>query len=249
MSRMIPFERRNKILEELTTQNIMTLSQFSVALGGVSESTIRRDLSVLERDGVVEILRGGAARLIDGSFDTPVSSRKILHEKEKEIIAKAAASLVNDGETIYLDVGSTTLRMVKYLQKKRISLVTTDALIIQEIAGTDLKCMLVGGDIIQNTASLVGPLTDNTLRSLYFDKAFIGTFGFDLVAGFSCPDYREANKKRIVRDNSKIVYVLADSSKEGKRSMAKAFELDECILITDKLTDLVKEKTHYIIAT
>jgi DeoR family fructose operon transcriptional repressor len=246
---MIPFERRNLMLAELAKNKVVSLAQFCHALGGVSESTVRRDLLSLEKEGLIETLRGGAARLIDGSFDTPVSSRKVLHAKEKELIARTAAELVHDGDIIYLDVGSTTIRMVKYLQKKRISIVTTDACIVQEIAGTDLNCMLVGGDIIKNTASLVGSLTDNTLRTLFFDKAFLGTYGFDLEAGFSSPDYREANKKRIVKQNSKEVYVLADNSKEGKRSLAKAFDLTECTLITDKLTDFVKEKTHYIIAT
>ncbi len=246
---MIPFERRSKMLDELAKAEVVSLSQLCEVLGGVSESTVRRDLSSLEKEGLVETLRGGAARLVTGSFDTAVSSRKTVHAEEKERIARTAASLVNSGETIYIDVGTTTIRMVRYLANKRVFIVTTDARIVSEIVDTDLECLLVGGDVIKNTASLVGAMTDNILRDLYFDKAFLGTFGFDLEAGYSSPDYRESNKKRIVLQNSKECYVLADSSKCGKRSLSKAFGLDECTLITDKETDFIKAHTKYIIAT
>jgi DeoR family fructose operon transcriptional repressor len=245
---MIPYERRTKILTLLSEKGIVNLEDFGAAFVNVSESTIRRDLRILEKEGLVENLRGGATKLIESSFDTPVYSRKVLHVDEKEKIARTAAGLVQNGDMIYLDVGTTVIRMVKYLKHKKISIVTTDASIIQELGDTDLHCMLVGGDIIPNTASLVGPVTDTILKDLFFDKAFIGTYGFDLKSGFSSPDLRESNKKKIVKENSKQVYVLADSSKEGKRSLAKSFDLSECILITDKLSDLVKNNTNYLLA-
>ena len=112
---MIPFQRRHLLIDELSKSDVVSLSQLCNALGNVSESTVRRDLRVLEDDGMVEVLRGGAARLVTGSFDTPVYVRKTVHESEKERIARKAASLVQDGDTIYIDVGTTTLRMVKYL--------------------------------------------------------------------------------------------------------------------------------------
>jgi DeoR family transcriptional regulator, fructose operon transcriptional repressor len=245
---MIPYERRNKILNLLSKKGIINLEEFCTALNTVSESTIRRDLRILEKEGMVENLRGGATKLLNSSFDTPIYSRKILHVDEKEKIAKTAAALVQNGDMIYLDVGTTVIRMVKYLKHKKISIVTTDASIIQELGDTDLTCILVGGEIIPNTASLVGPMTDTLLKELFFDKAFLGTYGFDLKAGFSSPDIRESTKKKIVKENSNQVYILADSSKEGKRSLAKSFDLGECTLITDKLSDLVKNNTNYILA-
>lgn len=245
---MIPFERRNIIIDALTNKDVVTIEELCKCLGGISESTVRRDLNSLEKEGLVENLRGGATRLCTGSFDTSVSTRKTLNAKEKEKIAKKAAELVNDGDCIYIDVGSTTVRMIKYLTNKRITIVTTDARVVQEISDTKLECMLVGGDVIKNTCSLVGPMTDNILKGLFFDKSFIGTFGFDINAGFSCPDYRESNKKKIVKENSKVCYMLADHTKEGKRSLSKAFDLSDCILITDVESELVKQYTKYIIA-
>ena len=245
---LIPYERQNIILEQLEKTEVVSLSQLCEILKGTSESTVRRDLQQLAKDGKIEVLRGGAARLVDGSFDTPVASRKVIHEHEKELIAETAAALVRDGDVIYLDVGTTTIRMVKYLKKKKVRIVTTDARIVSEIMGTNLDCVLVGGDIIKETASLVGPMTDNVLKTLFFNKAFIGAFGFDVESGYNCPDFREYNKKKIVQANSKEVYVLADSSKEGKRSMCKFYGLDECILITDAESEFVRKNTKYIIA-
>ncbi|QQO10590.1 DeoR/GlpR family DNA-binding transcription regulator [Breznakiella homolactica] len=245
---MIPYERRKRMLAELEKQELVNLEDFGSVLGNVSLSTIRRDLRTLEAEGQIVILRGGAAKMKSGSYDTPVSSRQILHVREKELVARTAADLIKDGEVVYIDAGSSALRMIKHLKSKRISIVTTNASIMSEVAETDFKCLLVGGELLKSTASLVGPLTDNILKDMYFDKAFIGATGYDLQAGINTPDEREANKKAIVKNNSKETYVLADSSKEGIQTLCKAFELNECIIITDRETALLKEHARYIIA-
>lgn len=245
---MIPYERRKIMLAELERCEIVSLDDFCTALSGVSESTIRRDLKTLETEGQVVLLRGGAAKMRTGSYDTPVNSRNLLHVREKELIAKEAAALVKDGEVIYVDAGSTCLRMIPFLKDKRITLVTTNAMIFPEIVESELDCTLLGGDILKSTASIVGPMTDNLLRDMFFDKAFIGATGYDLQSGINTPDYREANKKRIVKENSKEVYALVDSSKEGKRTMCKAFELSECVLITERETELLRQHAKYILA-
>lgn len=245
---MIPYERRKIMLAELEKSEIVGLEAFCAALDNVSESTVRRDLKTLESEGQVVLLRGGAAKMKTGSYDTPVNSRSLLHVKEKQLIARTAAALVNDGEVIYIDAGSTCLRMISYLKDKRITVVTTNAMIFPELMETGLDCTMIGGDILKATASIVGPMTDNLLRDMFFDKAFIGATGYDLLAGVNTPDYREANKKSIVKENSKEVFVLVDSSKEGKRTLCKAFELSECVLITEKETDLLREHTKYLLA-
>jgi DeoR family fructose operon transcriptional repressor len=236
------------MLARLEKQEIVNLDDFSSVLGSVSLSTIRRDLQTLESEGKIVLLRGGAARMKSRSYDSPVSSRKVLHVKEKEIIARAAADLVKDGEVIYLDAGSTVLRMVKHLRDKKITAITTNALIMPELTEADFKCILVGGEILKETGSLVGPLADNTLQNMYFDKAFIGATGYDLQAGINTPDEREASKKAIIKTNAKETYVLVDSSKEGIKSLSKCFNLDECTIITDKETVLLKKYAKYIIA-
>ena len=100
---MIPYERRQILLTELEKQDMVTLGDFAKALNGVSESTIRRDLKILEGEGQIVLLRGGAAKIKTGSYDTPINSRGLYKIKEKEAIAKTAAQLVGDGEVIYID--------------------------------------------------------------------------------------------------------------------------------------------------
>jgi DeoR family fructose operon transcriptional repressor len=245
---MIPYERRKLILDKLEEQEVVNLEDFNGVLQNVSLSTIRRDLQILEAEGQIVILRGGATKKKSGSYDSPVSSRKILHVKEKEVVARTAAALVKTGEVIYIDAGSTALRMIKHLKNKNISIITTNALVMADMSETEFKCILVGGEILKETGSLVGPLADNALKGMYFDKAFIGATGYDVQAGINTPDEREANKKAIIKNNSKKTYVLADSSKEGIKTLCKAFELEECIIITDKETDMLRKNARYIIA-
>jgi DeoR family fructose operon transcriptional repressor len=245
---MIPYERKKRILDKLAQQEVVNLEEFGAILGDISVSTIRRDLRLLEAEGDIVILRGGAARLKSGSYDSPVSSRQIFQVREKEIIAKKAADLVKNGEIIYIDSGSTTLRMIKHLRGKDITVVTTNAIVISEITDVDFKCIVVGGELLPDTGSLVGPIADNTLRDMFFDKSFIGATGFDLEAGINTPNENERNKKRIIKNNSSETFVLVDSSKEGIKTLCRIFNWDECTIITDKETELLKKCAQYIIA-
>ncbi|MGL5260165.1 MAG: DeoR/GlpR family DNA-binding transcription regulator [Lachnospiraceae bacterium] len=245
---MVPYERRKEILQLLDQKEIVSLEEFCELLQDVSSSTIRRDLKVLESEGHIELLRGGAAKLKGGYYDTPVESRTQLNVEEKEIIAKYAANMVQDGDVVYIDSGSTTLLMVKYLVKKRITIVTTNTDIPIELKNSEIECIMVGGKINVKTASLYGGLTDHILQGLHFDKAFLGASGFSKKAGINTPDLNESNKKQLIKQNSRKVYILADSSKDGKTSMCKIFELGEVTIICDCETPDLIEGENYIIA-
>ena len=109
---MLPYERRQQILQMLDEKEFVTVEQIISGMEGVSESTVRRDLKAMADEGLLNLLRGGAAKVTEGSQDTIIHSRLILNTDAKEKIARYAASLVRDGEVIYLDAGSTPLRMV-----------------------------------------------------------------------------------------------------------------------------------------
>lgn len=236
------------MLQLLEKSDVVSLDDFCNDLKSVSESTVRRDLKTLEAEGQIILLKGGGARLKKGSYEVPVNSKSLKNINEKECIARYAASLVKDGESIYLDSGSTVLRMVKYLKNKDITLVTTNAMILSEIQETKLKCFLAGGEINISTASILGTKTNSDLSKMYFDKAFLGANGFSDRAGISTPDIREAEKKQIVRRNSTEVYVLLDSSKSGRNTLCKVFELGEVKIISDKETDILIASGNYIVA-
>ena len=166
---------------------------------------------------------------------------------EKDRIAKAAAELVEDGDSIYIDSGSTALDMMKYLRDKNITVVTTNALIYSELQSPNIKCIIAGGEINIATASIRGITTNNFLKSYYFDKAFVGMSGFSLEAGYNTPDLLEAEKKRIVCKNAKKAYILADSSKSGKSTLCKVLDLNQATIICNKVTEVVKGAEEYII--
>lgn len=245
---MIPYQRRLQMLQLLEKSEIVSLNDFCQALKNVSESTVRRDLKTLEAEGQIILLRGGGACLKKGSYEVPVNSKSIKNVNAKEIIARHAAGLVNDGEAIYLDSGSTILRMVRHMRSKDITIVTTNALIFSEIQETKMKCFLIGGEINIQTASILGTKTNSELSAMYFDKAFLGGNGFSDKAGINTPDIREAEKKQIVRRNSTETFVLADSSKSGKNTLCKVFELGEVPIICEKETDMLLASGNYIIA-
>lgn len=245
---MIPFERRRQMLQALEKTEIVTVEDFKKILKGTSESTIRRDLRSLASEGEIVLLHGGAARKMSGSYETSFRSRNILNIKEKNAIAKFAAGLVSDGEVIYLDAGSTVLSMAKYLKNKEITIVTTNASIVQELDGARAKCIMTGGELLLSTSSLVGPMTDTALQGMYFDKAFIGVSGFSLEAGINTVDPRESKKKQIVQRNSRECYVLADSSKSGKSSLCKAMDLRDVTIICEKETPVLLEAGSYLLA-
>ncbi len=248
---MIPFVRRQRILDFLGDNDIGYLTDLIGLFENVSESTIRRDLKALEAEGQVQILHGGAATLSNGtssSYDMPVEAKRFLNIEQKRAIAARAASLVNDGEVIYIDSGTTTFSMIEFLKEKQIKVVTSNTSVLAELKDARFQCVILGGDVTETLGSVTGPITDNLLRGMYFDKAFLGATGYSDISGLTTPDFREANKKQIVAANSDEVYVLVDSSKAGKRSLSKFLELSEPIIITDAETVMLRQHATYIVA-
>ena len=238
---MIPFERRRQMLLAFENSEIVTLEELKKILKGASESTIRRDLKLLASEGEIVLLHGGAAKKMSGSGEISYNSRNVLHVKEKNCIAKFAADLVSDGEVVYVDAGSTALRMVKYIKNKDITIVSSNALIAEELQGGKAKCIIVGGNLLMTT--------DSALENMHFDKAFLGTSGFSKESGINTPDPREAKKKQIVYKNSKFSFFLADSSKSGKSSLCKVIDLKDATIICEKEVPILKEAGSYLLAT
>ena len=245
---MIPFARRQQIMQLLDEQDFVTVEQLVSTVEGVSESTIRRDLKAMADEGLLVLMRGGASRAKEGSRDTVIDSRVVLNIDAKEKIARYASGLVRDGEVIYLDAGSTPLRMVKYIRDKNIKIVTTNLLIFQEMTDARAECIVVGGEVLVATGSVVGALTVSTLEDMFFDRAFIGATGFSQQSGVSTPELQEEKKKKVVKQNSRHTYILADSSKAGRVTMCKVFDLSEVTVICEKEVELLHDCGNYYVA-
>lgn len=245
---MIPYERRMRILQELKKREFLTLNELVSLFENVSESTLRRDLKSLNEDGQIDLIQGGAAIKTFSTFDPPISSRSIVNIEAKDKIAKFAAGLVKENDVVYIDTGTTALGLMKYLANKKITIVTTNVWLLNHLQGAVASCIVAGGEINKETASISGPQTEESLRQMFFDVAFLGTSGVDAIAGINTGDIREASIKRIVKANSARTYVLADSSKIGVASMYKAFEIGDCTIITDKKHELLQKAGNALIA-
>ncbi|GCE14637.1 DeoR/GlpR family DNA-binding transcription regulator [Tengunoibacter tsumagoiensis] len=245
---MIPYIRREKILEIIGQREIVYLPQLLEIFTDASESTLRRDLKILSTTGHITLLHGGAVKLKVGStVDLPIQDKLTLNKTEKDAIARTAASFVSEGDVIYLDSSTTVLPMVHYLKGKKITIITSSARLLSLLDDENITCIVLGGEVVIQTGSIVGSITENLLSTMFFDKAFVGANGFSQLGGINTPDYREARKKQIVKQNSKAMYLLMDSSKAEVTTFCKVFELQECTIITDSDHELLGNFLHSII--
>jgi DeoR family transcriptional regulator of aga operon len=144
-----------------------------------------------------------------------------LHRREKLKIAAAAARLVRPGHVVILDSGTTTTAIARAIKHIRDLTVITNAVnIAAELAGTDVEVILTGGVLRRNSFSLVGPLTEDSLRHVTADLLFLAVDGFDIEYGLTTPNLLEARANRVMMENAKTTIIVCDSSKFGRRSLS-----------------------------
>lgn len=245
---MIPYERQQMILDEIIIHNFLHIEDIIKLFPDISESTIRRDLKKLSEKNLIELLHGGGVKSVSSSYDVPINEKISLYKEEKEHIGKLAANEVKDNEVIYIDSGTTPFSMVKYITANNVTIVTTNLTVIKSDQNPKIKdIILVSGDVNFNLDSISGTLTDEALKSMYFDRAFIGATGFGITTGVTTPDIREATKKRVVRTNSSKTYILADYSKLNKKAFYNIFGLDSSLVITnEKINEFENSGIKYL---
>ncbi|CAN5785165.1 DeoR/GlpR family DNA-binding transcription regulator [soil metagenome] len=214
------------------------VEDLSTALG-VSVATVRRDLDELQENGVLRRVHGGAVavdkRRVEGRFEAKAGA----HAEEKRRIADCAARLVEPGESVYLDSGSTCLELARLLAERGDLTVVTNSLpAAVELSGRGPRVVVIGGELRPLSQALVGPLSRPLLDHVYVDRAFMGTFGLSLEAGLTTTDPSEALTKEAILGRARQVVLLADRSKLGTRAFAHAGRLDQVtVLITDQPLD------------
>lgn len=230
-------ERRKKILNMLNENGQVFVHELSEKFK-VSEVTIRNDLDLFESKKLLIRSRGGAMKYENSvSMDFQISDKDKIHFAEKMKIGEKAATLVNNGETIIVDSGTTTMEIVKNLNSNYSYNVITNAFNIanQLINAQNINIIVPGGTLRKNSHSLVGPLAEKSLRNFYVDKVFIGVDGFDTSQGAFTPNIEEASLNQVMIDIAKEVILVADSSKFQRRSLAFICPLDKIdIVVTDK---------------
>jgi DeoR family transcriptional regulator, fructose operon transcriptional repressor len=243
---VIRYERKQVIAGLLTTSDVAYIADLAKATG-VSDSTVRRDIDELVAEGKVVALRGGAVRLNQRMTELPTTVKALINKDEKTAIAAAAARQVTDGDTIYIDAGTTALQMIPFLKGLNLQVVTSNTHLLTLLPDPGIRITVLAGDYLPNTGSIVGSLTEDLLRRMYFDKAFIGASGVSTRSGINTFDVREAMKKQIVHANSDQSFLLVDHTKFGKSSLYQALEPSETVIVTDAHHELLETAKGYIL--
>lgn len=235
---MIPEDRQNQILRMLETEGSVVMSEL-VARFAVSEMTIRRDLDALESKGLLRRAHGGAVSTQGRSYEPPILTRTFENQAEKQRIGRAAAEMIHDGDSIALDVGTTTLEIAKQLtEKSNLTIVTASLHIANVLARRpNIRVILTGGILRPVELSLVGHLAEQTFGEFYVDKLFLGVGGIDFQAGLTEFNLEDALVKKMAIRNAKEIIAVVDSSKFGRVAFAEVAPLHvlTCIISDDGL--------------
>lgn len=227
--------RRALILEKLDKNGQVDVPSLSQELK-VSEVTIRNDLIRLEQKNMLIRARGGAIKVDRVGIDFNLSDKNKQHLEEKKRIGKAAAALVEDGDTIILDSGTTTMEIARNLINVSNLTVITNALNIANQMADHQKANVIipGGFLRKNSLSLVGGAAEENFKNYFCDKLFLAVDGFNTTHGMSTPNVEEAHLNRVMIEIAKQVVVVADSSKFHKRSFAFIAPVTEVdVVVTD----------------
>ena len=217
-------ERRREILGVLHRDGRVLVKDLARQFR-ISQITIRKDLEFLDGQGVIQRTHGGALPVQSGALlDPTLREKEKLHRKQKTEIALAAARLVEDGQSVLLDSGTTTTAIARALKhslntRARLTVITNAINIAAELAGTNIEVILTGGTLRKNSFSLVGPLAERTLRQLSADILFLGVDGFDTAAGLFTPNLLESEVNRTMVEIARRTIAVCDSSKFGRRSL------------------------------
>jgi DeoR family transcriptional regulator of aga operon len=221
-SQLLIEERRQHILSLAQQNGRVLVEELSEALG-ISRITIRKDLDFLERRGVLQRTHGGALLPQFGTiFDPTLKEKEGRHSQEKQRIATAAAALVQEGQCVLLDSGTTTTMVANALKQfSRLTIITNAVNIAAELSGTNFEVILTGGSLRKSSFSLVGPLAEEVLLDMYADILFLGVDGFDLEFGLTTPNLLESRVNRAMVKAASTVVAVCDSTKFNRRSLSK----------------------------
>lgn len=229
-------ERKAKIIEILQLKKKVVVPEMCDYFG-VSASTIRNDLKELEDSGLIKRTHGGAILASKTNFEPAPVEKKIRMQQEKKAIAIQAAEMVEDGDTIAIDTGTTTMEFAKHItDKKNITVILNDILIAKYLEEhSTFNLILLGGPIRRNFHYTHSTINKNFLERINVDKFFMTCNGLSLSKGVTTPDIHLADLKRDIVSIASETILLCDSSKIGQVNFAQIIQVAELhSLVTDK---------------
>ena len=232
-------ERKAKIVELLSEREKVTVAELR-ELFKVSGGTIRSDLNDLEVSGMLIKTHGGAMRRTKAAFEPKTREREVDELAAKQSIAKEALKLVEDGDVILLDAGTTILELAKVLgARSNLNVVTNDMHIadfLERVPGMNI--FLIGGLLRQDFHCIVGTLGADLLSKVTVDTAFMGTNSFSIQKGATSPDIQQAEIRSKMIECANRVLLLCDHTKIGRTSFAQSVPTEKIdVLVTDLLSE------------
>lgn len=245
---MLSEERHMMILKILEEKKSVTVSELTKLLP-ISESTARRDITVLDKAGRLVKVFGGAvlADVVYSSAEPTVAQKSEIGREEKRKIAKYAASLIKPRDFVYLDAGTTTGYMLDFIGETNAVFVTNAVVHAQKLAAKGRNVILVGGTLKSSTEAVVGESAVLALKEYHFTLGFFGTNGVSRSAAFTTPDAGEALVKRTALKQCKEAYILCDHSKFHTISSVTFAPLAAGTILTDREMDEYKDAADIVL--
>lgn len=240
-------KRLDKILKLTNERGYITNAEL-VELLDSSESTIRRDLTLLEKNNQLRRVHGGATSLERFyKYDVDIQVRQEQNIDEKRVIAQYAARLIQPNDIVFIDAGSTTEMMIEFITETNAVYVTNAYAQVKKLAEKGLEAYIIGGRYKPASEANVGQQTMLELGRYNFTIGFLGANGIDVVNGYSTPEMKEAAVKQKVVEQCERCYVLMDSGKLEHSSNINFAKLSEATLITTKIQNETLKKLKNII--
>lgn len=225
---MLPVERKMRIVQVVKDRRIASIGDLSRELN-VSETTIRRDVAEIEEEGLLKRTYGGVI-LDDGTtVEQPFSERSLEQVDQKERIGQMAAELINDGDHIILDSGTTIPFIARHLLKRRnLTVITPDMNVAIEMReSTDAEIIVTGGTLYQSGYVLNGVLTLDFLKRVHVQKVFLSAQAIHASQGVTQTELELVQSKRAMVQSGQQIIVCADSTKIGKVTLHTVAEIGE----------------------
>lgn len=234
-SRTLVEGRRNKVLEVLRENGQVKVGELAEQFG-VSPLTIRRDLQYLEDNKKLERFYGGASIANDMLAATYEEDEATMYRR---LIAKYAASLVEDGDTIFINTSSTALRIIKHIDDKQVIVITNNGKAINTERSPKVSIVLTGGELRDDKEAMVGDFALNNLERVSAKKSFLGCSGLSVESGMTTERLNEVNiNQTMLRRATGTAYILADHTKIGKNSSFVTSNINRIKnIITDEKAD------------
>ncbi|MFB5193506.1 DeoR/GlpR family DNA-binding transcription regulator [Neobacillus sp. KR4-4] len=231
---MIKEKRLKKIQEYVNEHQSASLDEL-VTVFNVSKNTIRRDVQELVDRGELKKVYGGVS-VVQSKLES-FQVRQVRNQDRKELIAKKAASYVEDGDFIFIDSGTTTIEMLEYLKDKQVTVFTNNIdFIVDSLPYEKINVITIGGMLERKTKSFVNPRNMDLLKDYNIKKAFMASTGISLTNGVTNASPLESELKKIVVNRSAEVYLLVDQDKFDKYGLMTYCGFDEIdYIVTDAL--------------